>query len=60
MDEVAECERSRIDAFEVQVFLLEFGSLVFSSRSDVACFRTEKEVGDELSTVDLILFQRCQ
>jgi hypothetical protein len=53
VDEVVKCERSRIDAFESQVFLFEGRFLVLDAAADVPCFWAEEYVQDELDSIDL-------
>jgi hypothetical protein len=53
MCKVAESERSWINAFKIEVFLLKFRSTIVARGTDVSSFGAEEEVKDKLATVDL-------
>jgi len=57
VDKVVECEWSRINAFESQVFLLEGRFLVLDAAADIPCFWAEEYVQNELDAVDLVMCQ---
>jgi hypothetical protein len=52
-DKFDEAERSGIDAFEVKVFLLEGGTVMWNANTYISSFGPEEKVGQELHSVDL-------
>jgi hypothetical protein len=53
LNELDELERRRVDALEVEVFLLESRDIVADHIAHVERFGAKEEVGDELHTVCL-------